>query len=251
MQKSLVVIALAVTMISLTAFSYINWKSADMKETNLKVEDDDFLYEIGPRFDAVTKAEISKAYTIFDFLDDRQAPPGELFESVTINIVEDEWPNGVRVVGDSEILNVQQRELLLSAATSTHFSVRGEYHVRNKETGTLEDSSLHPYLTIVPEKQATYADGNDTFLKYLRSHNRRNLPTLESDKLRPAKLYFKVTTEGKIVDIRIGNHSGYDTLDKIMMNLLKNAPSAWIPAENAEGEKVDQQLVISYGRKGC
>ena len=30
-----------------------------------------------------------------------------------------------------------------------------------------------------------------------------------------------------------------------------NAPRAWQPAENAKGEKVDQELVISFGAMGC
>ena len=251
MKKSIVLLAAILITISLTAFGYMNWNTSDALEIDNKVVDEDFLYDVGSRFDPVTKAEISSAESIFDFLNDRQAPPGELFESMTINIVENEWPNGIQASGDSEMLNSGQRDLLLSAESSTHFSVRAEYHVVNKESGELEDSRLNPYLTIVPEKQATYKKGKESFLKYLRSNNRKNLATLESDKLRLAKLYFTVTKEGRISHIKIGNHSGYDTLDKIMINLLMNAPGIWSPAENAKGEKVDQELVISYGMKGC
>jgi len=251
MKKSIVLFSAVLVTISLTAFGYMNWNTADSLETNNRIEDADFFYDVGPRFEPVTKAELSGAHTILDFLNERQAPPGELFESVTINIVENEWPNGIRATGNSEVLTKGQRDLLTSAESSTHFSVRGEYHVRNKESGELEDSSLNPYLTIVPEKQATYADGNEAFLKYLRSNNRKNLVSLESSKLRPAKLYFTVTKDGSISDIKIGNHSGYETLDKIMINLLKNAPGVWQAAENANGEKVDQELVISYGLGGC
>ena len=39
--------------------------------------------------------------------------------------------------------------------------------------------------------------------------------------------------------------------DKKMIELITNLPGKWAPAENQKGEKVDQELVISFGLMGC
>jgi len=36
-----------------------------------------------------------------------------------------------------------------------------------------------------------------------------------------------------------------------MMELIKNTPGNWNPAENSKGEKVIQKLVFSFGIMGC
>jgi hypothetical protein len=36
-----------------------------------------------------------------------------------------------------------------------------------------------------------------------------------------------------------------------MTELITNFPGTWEPAENSKGEKVDQELVVSFGLMGC
>ena len=36
-----------------------------------------------------------------------------------------------------------------------------------------------------------------------------------------------------------------------MIQLIKNTPDQWVPAENEKGEKVEQELVVSFGLMGC
>jgi hypothetical protein len=36
-----------------------------------------------------------------------------------------------------------------------------------------------------------------------------------------------------------------------MMELIQMTPGQWQPAENELGEKVDQELVVSFGLIGC
>ena len=51
--------------------------------------------------------------------------------------------------------------------------------------------------------------------------------------------------------VELEESSGYPAIDKTMIELLTNAPGKWKPAKNAKGEKVDQQLVFSFGEVGC
>ena len=36
-----------------------------------------------------------------------------------------------------------------------------------------------------------------------------------------------------------------------MIELIYKIPGTWQPAENAKGEKIDQELVLSFGLMGC
>jgi len=36
-----------------------------------------------------------------------------------------------------------------------------------------------------------------------------------------------------------------------MIELITKTPGEWQPAENYKGEKVDQELVVSFGLMGC
>ena len=253
MKKSILIITAAIIALSFSAFSYINWNNSNggIVKTINKLEDSEFFYDLGPRFDGVTKGELAKAESILDFLSEAQAPPVESFKSVTIIIVDHERPTNIRVSGVDDILTEKQLDLLQSADYSTHFSVRAEYKGINEESGVLDDKKFNPYLTIVPEKQAIYINGKESLLQYLRANNKKNLIYLEKDKIRPAMLKFVVNKDKTISNIRMSNHSGYPSMDETMIDLLRNAPGQWAPAENAKGEKVDQELVISFGMVGC
>ena len=74
---------------------------------------------------------------------------------------------------------------------------------------------------------------------------------MQADKLQPAKLYFTVSKEGMIENVRLDRTSNFPAVDETMIELITNAPGKWIPAENSKGEKVDQELVVSFGLMGC
>lgn len=77
------------------------------------------------------------------------------------------------------------------------------------------------------------------------------VPRKDLRKTKPAKLYFTVTKDGAISNVSLDRISGYVPMDEAMIDLLKNVPGSWQPAENAEGEKVDQELVITFSMSGC
>jgi hypothetical protein len=108
-------------------------------------------------------------------------------------------------------------------------------------------------LTIVPETQAEYSKGKAALKEYLKESSKasRDIANVDPEKLQPAKLYFTVTKKGAIENVKLDRTSNYSLVDEAMIELIKNAPGTWKPAENLKGEKVEQELVVSFGLMGC
>ena len=64
-------------------------------------------------------------------------------------------------------------------------------------------------------------------------------------------MYFTITKKGEMKDLRIVSTSGYDSIDKKTYEFMSNLKIGWAPAEDEFGNKLDQELVLSYGMGGC
>jgi len=211
----------------------------------------DFFYDLGTRFRGIKKEDLNKARSVIDFLPEEQTQRIVLYKSVSVIILEDDKQTDIRETGNTEILTKKQVELLQSAEYSTNLLIRADYQIMNKEIGLLENSYSTPYLTVVPEKGAVYVSGKEMLLEYLKENNRENTLQVKNNKLQAAKLYFTVSKKGAITNVNLVKSSGYPSIDKAMIELIINAPGTWEPAENYKGEKVEQELVISFGMIGC
>lgn len=266
MKKKILIFCAVLTTLSLTAFGYIN-RNYSVELLEISDNDDvvntsadekmekriftDFIYDVGPRFGPIKKSNIDKAISVNDILDETQIASIMSYKSVSVIIIKDDKQSDIRATGNSQKLNEAQLKLLQSSDYSTNFLIRLEYQQMNKETGELEDSYSTPHLTIVPEKQATYKNGKDALKKYLKENSQESRANVQVDKLQPAKLFFTVTKKGTIENIHLDRTSNYPEVDKKMIELITNVPGVWEPAENSKGEKVDQELVISFGLMGC
>ncbi len=268
MKKSILFTCALLATFSLTAFGFINWndtktnhrESFCAKAVNsesllvkefVELEDADFFYDYGTRFRGVKKSTLENAKSITDFLPYKETAPVVSYYSVSVIIIKNDEQTDIRESGDDAVLTEGQMKLLRSSDYSTNFLIRAEFQGRNNHTGFIEDNYFTPHLTIVPEKEAEYIPGKEALLDYLKENNKENTLKLNKDKLQPAKLYFTVTKKGKIDKINLDRTSGYPEIDKAMIKLITNAPGKWAPAENTMGEKVDQELVISFGMIGC
>ncbi|MBT8286458.1 MAG: energy transducer TonB, partial [Bacteroidia bacterium] len=167
-----------------------------------------------------------------------------------IILINDEQSNIVKT-GKSGDFTAEQLDFLQSLDYSTNLMIWADYREKNVTTGKMEDHHWTPYLTIVPEKQAEYESGKESLMTYLKENSKNSRASVDPDNLQPAKLYFTVTKEGAIKNVRLDRSSNYPSVDERMIELITNAPGKWKPAENSEGEKVDQELVISFGLMGC
>ncbi len=221
-----------------------------VKKVNKKIFTD-FIYDVGPRFGPMKKNKLEKATSIDAFFSAEELQKMVSLKSLSIIVIIDDKRSDIRETGTTATLTEGQLKLIQSFDYATNFLVRAEYQKINKETGALEDSYSTPHQTIVPEKQAEYASGEAALIKYLQENSKEAIANVEADKLQPAKLFFTVTKKGGIENVRLDRPSGYPEVDKTMIELISNAPGKWQPGENVKGEKVSQELVVSFGLMGC
>ena len=225
----------------------------DIMKKNKPGANADFIYGIGSRFNTITKKELDTLKSFNDIIGPKHAQRIVRFESVNVILMKGDKPTDVRVLGNDPVFNENQLEFMRSLDYSTNLMIWADYEERNEKTGELEFTHWTPHLTIVPEQQATYRLGKSKLINYLndQSEMARVQAHVDPEKLRPAKLYFTVTKAGSIDNVYLDRSSFYPSVDDKMIELIKSTTGQWIPAEDMNGEPVDQELVVSFGLKGC
>ena len=261
MKPLTIILGTAITGIALMAFSFNHLKKSSTSESFCKAPSTEidakekgysnFFYDLRTRFKPIQKSKIQSAQNIFDIAYEGRSKEVFEYQSVSIIQIENGKRTEIKSTGKDEKLTPSQIKLLRNADYSSNFVIQADYIMRNHETGKLEFNYFSPHFTVVPEKQAYHSLGKKAILQHFKKGNYENTYRLDESKLQPAKLYFTVSTEGKLKDLYLDRTSGYSNIDSTMKKLLESIPGEWIPAENLEGEKVDQQLVISFGMEGC
>ncbi len=212
---------------------------------------DDFIYEIGSRFSSIKKSEVENAKTMNAFFSEEELQKMETITSLKIIRVIDDKLSEIREVGTTKDLTKAQLNLLKYFEYDANFVVRADFKQRNEITGELEDNYASPHLTMVPEKQATFVDGKDALKAFLKMSTEKVRKDADPEKFQAAKLYFTVSKDGTIKNVHLDRSCGYPKIDEKMKELISQVPGTWLPAENEKGEKVDQELVVSFGLLGC
>ena len=109
----------------------------------------------------------------------------------------------------------------------------------------------NPHFTIAPETSASYALGEEMIYDYLKAVIKDDLDGVSEKDLSPGKFNFIINADGYLQSVEQNGSCGIKTLDEKLKKALSNLPGKWIPAKNAKGENVSQQLVLSYGLIGC
>ncbi|WP_397362753.1 energy transducer TonB [Olleya sp. R77988] len=268
MKKNIIIFCALLITLSVTAYTVLQWDKTEVETTENEVEQNlavntpktdkkkpeiftDFIYDIGSRFEPIKINDLHKATSISDFISPESFNSIIDLKSVRIIIIKDESQTDIQELGYTKDLTAGQIKLLQSLGYSDQFNIRSEFTAKNPKTGMVEDKFDSPHLSVVSEKQATYPLGKDLLKKYLKEKSATLIKTVDPYKLQAAKLYFVVTKDGSIKNVRLDRTSKYPEVDKKMINLIKTLPEAWIPAENDKGEKIDQEMVVSFGLMGC
>ena len=253
MKKSILILGSVLTIISLTAFNYISW--SDTLTIQKDNSDLDLYYHVSNRWSTkMTKVELKKVKSLLDVLKEDGTYTRDAYKNVTISILHND--KDVRDInrfemGQSVILNAAQLELLNSIDYSTNLRITALNKRTNTKTGVVEDDSLVVYMTIIPEKEAEFAGGYDALIKYLKESSKEKTAIIREDKLQPGKVFFTVTKKGKVSNIKVVDTSGYPSVDEELIKAITNMPEKWEPAENSNGEKVNQEFVFFFGTPGC
>lgn len=210
-----------------------------------------YIYDVGTRFVPIKKEDLNKVTSFADFMEEDEARRIITYKFVEVIVIKNDKETNTRESGYSSELTSAQLNLLKNSDYSTSLKIRADVTQKNYKTGELEESYWTPHLTIVPEKQAVYLKGKDALMEFLRENSKESWVNVVEDKLQPARLYFTVTKNGTIENITLDSSSNFPEVDLRMIELINQIPGKWQPAENAKGEKVDQELMLSFGLMGC
>ncbi|MCH9660898.1 MAG: hypothetical protein K0U54_08295 [Bacteroidetes bacterium] len=212
----------------------------------------EFHYEVGSRFvTTITKSELNELTHFSDLIGEEHAERIVFYKSVIVTVLGDTREDEVEEIGTQGMFTEAQKSLLQSSVYGTDILIAANYREKLSETGKPENGAWTPYLTVVPEKQAEYMDGKEVLLDYLKENAAYYTLGIDQKVLRSARIRFKVTKEGKVIDVALDHTSGYKEIDWVMIDLINDLPKNWIPAQNAKGENVSQELVFSFGARGC
>ena len=271
MKKNILILSIVLVTLSLMAYGVISSKdSVTGQEVALSSEPvavavdkqvledfsvkkyPNFTYNVDSRFmSTITKEDLHKAKSILDFLPKEQTDKVFHYKSVSVIILEDNKQTDKREEGSNDILTPAQIKLIRSTDYSTNLLIRADFQEMNENVGALVNNYFTPHITVVPENEAIYIDGNDALINYLRENSKEKTTIVNERKLKAGKIYFTVTKDGTISNVNLTSTSGYPSIDLYMIELVKSIPGAWEAATNSEGEKVEQELVFSFGTIGC
>jgi len=276
MKKSILVFCAVLVAFSLMAFGIMNWKGSlkgqkemscnksalvanvdDMNNWNSKFlnslvtsNDLDLIYNVDSRFlTTVSKDKLLKAKSIIDILPAKATESATSFYDVEVAIL-DEGKEG-KEFGDTEVLNKDQVRLLQTVDYTSDIFIKADYTMKNLYSGFDTHKYLTYYISITPENQAQYIDGHDALIDYLKKGSKEEVGIIQQDKLRPGRVNFTVTKEGTLANVKLDSSCGYASVDEKLVTLVANMSTKWRPATNANGEKVDQELVFFFGLQGC
>lgn len=267
MKKSILIFSIVLTTFSLMALGILNSRNASgnhseatpcfpakmpidyLEPFEFQLEPE-FFYDVAPRFATrISKEDLHQAKSIKDILPMEAVQDMVSFNDVKVTIFDED---GERIKsGNNEIFNTAQLALLQTADYSTNFSITADSRRALPTSRNTVFYDFVYYLTVVPEKEAQFKDGQAALMNYLKENSKKDIAVVMNGKLKPGKAYFTVTQNGEIVDVALESTSGYTTIDQRMMELLRSLSGKWIPATNSEGEQVDQRLVFSFGLIGC
>lgn len=270
MKKRIIILSTTLAIISVLIIGFTNLDNTDTPEVNssnnknLALDDQnivapnlkdipDLYYGVDARFAPVKKADVHNATTIYDFLNEGEKAQIEHIYSVDVIVVKNNQLSEVSAMGTTEQLTDAQVEILKSTDYFSHFTIRTEFKGKNRETGIIENRFFGPHITVVPDKQAVYNDGKESLINYLKDSSKENMKVIKGDDLGAIKISFIVTKNGIVTDVKHdAMTTGYPSIDKKLIELIENIPGKWTPAKNAKGEKMEQELVFTFGpRDGC
>ena len=240
MKQRILIFSLLITAASLTAFTFA---SSDGNSSTLNL-----LYKLDSRYSEITKEELSNTTSVLELVPCMKSDWWtSSFEKVSIVVMDD--GEEIAAEGYGTKFNQVQLQLLRSAPYSTNFYIwaRGKDHL--PDAGKLDENIY--YYTITPENEAEYEGGEEAFVQFIKEGIEPNTSIMDEDNLRPGQLDFTITKDGKVEDIKLLSSSGYGEIDELLMELISQTQEDWIPAQNKEGQNVDQEFTFFFGANGC
>lgn len=217
---------------------------------SLEAIEQEFYYNVGTRYGAIKKSELLSANQIMDiFKADYELELADL-KSIELNRVKLGRWEGPKVGGSAATFNKTQLQFIEELDYSDDFVVIANL-VHENELNQLIPEMITPHYTVVPETQAYYIPGKRNLLNYLRKENDSLIKDLSQEDIGAAAIFFTITKNGALTNIEVDRENTLPSIQLNLINLLKDLPGEWEAARNANGEKVDQRLMLFFGNQGC
>lgn len=267
MKKSILIFSTLLVGLSLMAFSFLNRNKTSVVATAqasstaplfeydlanmLKPEADfELVYKVGSRYMyTISKTDLHQAKSILDILPQNAAEKTGTFQKVKVTLYDD--GEGVSELGDQATLNAAQIDLLQTTNYASSLQVSAIYQDEQTKARRRTYDSLIYYLSITPEQEAEFAEGYDALIRYLKENSKEETAIIRKDQLKPGQFSFIVTKEGTISQVELKSSCGYKSVDQALLDLIEGMPGKWKPAIDADGNKIDQELIFFFGVDGC
>lgn len=251
MKKSIFIATTTMAILGLSAFTIYTMDEVPTAKDTVKTENEDFELALGTRFRPITKKELETANSFLALLDNKEVNRIESVTSQKIVMFTNERHTDTK----SEVLgNEFSKEFKASLhglKISDNFVIDAQCILRDKSKTHPDYGHFTPHFTLAPSQQASYPDGNEAFIKYIRTNIHNELLKTSKEDYKMGKLYFTISETGKIIKTKIIGTSGDKNIDAKILKLVKNNEKSWSPALNEAGEKIEQELVLSIGMIGC
>ncbi|NNE31476.1 MAG: hypothetical protein HKN40_03810, partial [Winogradskyella sp.] len=224
MKKKILVFGIILFALCLTVFGFINRDNqktdtkatasiesvADEEKEWITVKDEvvpPFISKVGPRFNSITKEDLLNAKSFEDFIGRAHIERIVSYKSLSVVVLENRDDTDYKLTTNGGSFSPEQLELLKTFDYSSDLRVDAYYAEKNAETGVVENSHWTPYLTVVPETQATYYNSKDAISNYLEHYSKEATYNLDRDQLKMGEVTFTVTKEGLVSNVAIESTS--------------------------------------------
>lgn len=194
-------------------------------------------------FISIQENKLDKIYTLTDL--DKRFPTSwvKVYISVEISAIK----NGIqtKASGISSVLNQEQKELIRLADRSSDIAVSVTYLPNN----SLKNDTAKQYdfkITVLPDKDAEYAEGAEQLIQYLQENSIVNIEPGSFTGYDLTAIKFSITEQGHISDIQVAIPSKDAKIDEMLVAAISKMPS-WKPAAFSNGLKVKQNFVLTIG----
>lgn len=194
-------------------------------------------------FIAIQENKLDKINTLTDL--DKRYPKSWVKAYISVDI--SAFKNGIltKTSGISDVLNEAQKELIRLADRNSDIAVSVTYLPNN----SLKNNTPKQYdfkVTILPDKNADYAEGADQLIQYLQENSIVNIEAGSFTGYDLTAIQFTVTEQGHITDIQVALPSKDAKIDEMLVAAISKMPT-WKPAAFSNGLKVKQNFILTIG----
>ena len=209
------------------------------------VAQNDLKFEINKvlPFISIQENKLAEINTLQDL--DKRYPASWVKEYFSVEISAFKNGTKLKALGNNDVLTQEQKELIQTADRNRDIAISITYLPNN----SLKNNTAKQYdfdVTVMPVKNASYAEGAEQLTQYLRNNCIVNIDAGSFTGYDLTAIKFTVTEQGHIKDIKVAMPSKDAKIDEMLVAAISKMPT-WKPAEFSNGLKIKQDFVLTIG----